>query len=239
MDAFCEHDHHDGCCNLEKFYIFMPHAKSDLSVNFWDDKETPRGNKLQWLKEPLEGIRTLHTMGIMHRDIRLKNMLIMSTKPPRASLCDYGKTIQAESSTVTTIGPISTLAPEVWTVSTDGPYTAKIDMWAYGYAIAQILIFALQRSHGPKLFYGNNPITSDRHSEIFRLLRFHCSKMSEDEPLVDLISKLLVWNPEERWSAEQALLHDCWSSIPQQEGNEDNVEGGTCGTKRSRISPDD
>ena len=239
MDAFCEHGHQDSCCNLEKFYIFMPHAQSDLSINFWDDEEIPRNHKLQWLRELLEGLRTLHVMGIMHRDIRLQNMLIISTKPPRASLCDYGKAIQAESSTVTTIGPIPTLAPEVWTVSRNGPYNAKVDMWAYGYAIAQILIFTLQRSQGPKYFYGNSPITPARHSEILRMLRFHCSQMSEDEPLVDLVFKLLVWKPEERWSAEQALLHDCWSPITQQQGEEDAVEEGSCGTKRSRILSDD
>lgn len=239
MDAFCEHGHHDGCCNLEKFYLVMPHAHSDLSINFWDDKEIPRNYKLQWLRELLEGIRTLHVMGIMHRDIRLKNMLIMSITPPRASLCDYGKAIQAKSSTITTIGPISTLAPEVWTVSRDGPYTAKIDMWAYGYAIAQILVFTLQGSQGPKLFYGNSPITSDRHLGILDMLRFHCSQVREDEPLVDLVLKLLIWKPEERWSAERALLHDCWSPITQQQDKEDLIEGGTCGSKRSRISSDD
>lgn len=224
---------------MEKFYIIMPYARSDLSVDFWNDEKTPRKRKLQLLKELLEGIRTLHEMEIMHRDIRLKNMLIMSTVPPRASLCDYGKAIQAKSSTVTTIGPIPTLAPEVWTVRRDGPYTAKIDMWAYGYAIAEILVFIFQKSQGPKYFYDNNPITSERHSQIFHMLRFHCSQRSEDEPLVDLVSKLLVWKPEERWSADQALQHECWSPIAQQQDKEDILKGVTSGTKRSLTSTDD
>ena len=99
----------------------MPYAYSDLAFDFWTNSDISREIKLQWLRQPLEGIMTLHAMGIMHRDIRPKNMLILSKQPARASICDYGKAIQAETSTVTTIGPICTLAPEVWTVSRDGP----------------------------------------------------------------------------------------------------------------------
>ena len=114
----------------------MPGAMSDFAENFWENKDISSSNKLHLLKEPLEGLKILHAMGIMHRDIRPRNMLILCTDPPRASLCDYGKAIEAKTSTVTTIGPIHTLAPEVWTIARDGPYTAKIDTWAYGYAIA-------------------------------------------------------------------------------------------------------
>ena len=121
----------------------MPYAQSDLSVKFWLNPAIGRRAKSHWLREVLEGIRALHGMGIMHRDIRPKNMLIMSAEPPQATLCDYGKAIEAEDSAVTTIGPISTLAPEVWSVSMDGPYTSKIDMWAYGYAIAEILGYSI------------------------------------------------------------------------------------------------
>lgn len=34
LDAWCEHGKPDGCRDLEKFYIFMPHARSDLSLHF-------------------------------------------------------------------------------------------------------------------------------------------------------------------------------------------------------------
>ena len=223
LEAFCEHGKHEFCCNLEKYYISMPHAQSDLSIDFWNDSKISRNTKLQWLREPLEGIRTMHAMGVMHRDIRLQNMLIMADKPPRASLCDYGKAIESQTSTVTTIGPIPTLAPEVWTVSTSGPYGLQIDMWAYGFAIAQILIFARQRSYGAAYFTENVPITPERYSAILGMLVEHCSLMNEDSFLVVLVLKLLVWDPKERWSAEQALQHECWNSIMEQEGKKRNI----------------
>ena len=113
----CEHGCPEICCDLERFFLFMPSAISDFAGGFWGNSSIPQSAKLHFLREPLEGLKTLHTMGIMHRDIRPKNMLIMSYDPPRASLCDYGKATEAKTSKVTTIGPIHTLAPEVWTVA--------------------------------------------------------------------------------------------------------------------------
>lgn len=194
----------------------MLYARSDFTLNFWSSPEFPRRTKLHLLREPLEGIRILHTMSVMHHDIGPKNILIISVNPPQASLCDYSKAIKAASSTVTTIGPIHILAPKVWTISTDGPYTAKIDMWAYGYAITEILGYSVTRYPGLDGYHINNPqITRNRHMAILEMLRAHCYKITEDEPLVDLLSKLLVWEPEGRWSAEQALEHVCWDPISQ------------------------
>ena len=213
----------------------MPHALSDLSLNFWTNLGIPRRNKLHWLRELLEGISILHAMGIMHRDIRPKNMLILSNEPPRASLCDYGKAIEAGRSTHTTIGPIHTLAPEVWTVSTAKAYTDKIDMWAYGYAIAEILGYSLQKYPGQDDFYTNDPrITHNRHSAILEMLRAHVNKITEDEPLADLVSKLLVWEPEQRLSACRALEHHCWDSITQDE-RKDSVQEEPSQTKRNQL----
>ncbi|MCJ1402329.1 hypothetical protein MMC11_005549 [Xylographa trunciseda] len=204
LSAICEHGRPEICCNLERFFLFMPSAISDFTVGFWENMSISQPAKLQFLREPLEGVKTLHAMGIMHRDIRPKNMLIMSNDPPRAALCDFGKAIKAKTSKVTTIGPIHTLAPEVWTVAKDGPYTAKIDTWAYGYAIAELL------GYKPR---DNSKITQERLVSILRTLRASYARGTDGEPLVDLVSKLLVWRPRDRWSAEQALEHKCWLPI--------------------------
>lgn len=236
LDAFCEHGHPDPCCLPERFYIFMPHAQSDFTVHFWSDAKVPRNYKLKWLRDILEGIRTMHEMGIMHCDVRTKNMLIMSTEPPRASLCDFGKAIKAQSSNRRAIGTMSTCAPEVETIFTVGPYTAKIDMWAYGWAIAELLFFGLRKSVGVDYFDDENPVTRDKFQVILDILEADCRKKREDNALIDLVSKLLVWEPEKRWSAEQALQHDCWSPIT---GKEDVLEAGSSRTKRGLTSDGD
>ena len=242
LNSSCEHGHVHGCCYMEKFYIFMPLAQSDLTVNFWTNPNIPRKTKLHWLREPLEGIRTLHDMGIMHRDIRPKNMLIVSIEPPRAALCDYGKAIEAEKDSTTRIGPISTLAPEVWTIPRTGPYTAKIDMWAYGYAIAEIFGYSAWKYPGGDHPRSSDPeITVGRLAAIHRMLGTHCASVTEDRALVDLAEKLLVWDPARRWSAAQALEHECWNSIVEErkedrEDEKEATEAGPSETKRIQLN---
>ena len=213
----------------------MPRALSDLSLNFWADSDISQRTKLHWLREPLEGVGVLHAMGIMHRDIRPKNMLMMSITPARASLCDYGKATEAEKSITTTIGPISTLAPEVWTTPTDGPYTKAIDMWAYGYAIAEILGYSVEKYPGSDGFHSNDPeITHNRHSAILEMLHAHSDETVKDKPLVDLVSKLLVWDPKECWSAHQALEHECWDTITQK-SEEENRDKDVASSLRKKA----
>lgn len=210
----CEHDHSTICCELEKFYFIMPFALEDFSGNFWQRQEISWFTKLQLCKEILEGIKNLHAMGIIHRDIRPKNMLVLSFDPPRASLCDYGKAVEAKTATSTKIGPIYTLAPEVWTTAKDGPYTAMIDTWAYGYAIAEIL------GYKPSDY---SKITPRGLASILLTLEVFHGKGTQAEALVNLVSKLLVWQPQNRWSAEQALHHACWLPIaPEKDQRHDS-----------------
>ena len=69
------------------------------------------------------------------------------------------------------------------------------------------------------------------------MLRDHCETSPEDEPLVDMVEKLLVWNPTIRWSATQALEHECWDPIVQQreqavEGREESPRSSPSRSKR-------
>ena len=221
LDAWCEHNNPEGCSNPERYYIFMPHALSDLSNNFWSSTRVSQIDKLHWLRELLEGLATLHARGIIHRDVRPQNMLIMSISPPRASICDFGKAVKAQTSNFTAIGPILTCAPEVWRVHDFGPYTNKIDTWAFGYAIADILGYSVKKYPGSDGFKESNPkITRNRHAAIVQMLLEHSEKRAEDAALLDLTLKLLVWDPRVRWSAEQALGHDCWVPILQETGED-------------------
>lgn len=67
----------------------------------------------------------------MHRDITIKKLLLVALSSPEAALCDFRKTIEAEESRDTAIGPQSALAPEVWD---QRPYNNKVDVWSLAYA---------------------------------------------------------------------------------------------------------
>ncbi len=141
----------------------------------------------------LEGLGTLHATENMHRDNRPQNILILSNEPPRASICDYGKVSEVENSTATTIGMIHLLIPEVWTVIIDGPYPAEVNMWAYDYAIAEILGYSAQKIPWlRRLSQTNSRIIRNRHSAILRMLRAHCDKTTEDASLINLVFQLPI-----------------------------------------------
>ena len=238
LDAWCEHGDPNGCGRTERYYIFMPHALSDLSGNFWTSCGVPKSNKMYWLRELLEGLATLHAMGVMHRDIRPQNMLVMSISPPRASICDYGKAVKAESSDYTAIGPILTCAPEVWRIPNYGPYTNKVDIWAFGYAIADILGYSVEKYPGADGFQGpNSRITRSRHAALVQMLQEHAERQADDAALVDLALKLLQWDPRVRWSAEQALNHECWAAVLEETEEEPPREEQLSRAKRVRVEP--
>ncbi|MCJ1242889.1 signal transducing kinase of the PAK [Trapelia coarctata] len=178
--------------------------KTDFARPFWNYPGLSLNVKMRLLKDTLQGICSLHKMGIMHRDITRKNMLILSTKPPQAALCDYGKATSEPEPKSTFIGPIRTLAPEVWNGSA---YCAKIDLWAWGYAVGgSVRVFV-------------------------RMLESHGSKAPDDQPLIDLLNQLLVWNPLNRISADEALTHFCWKIL-----DEDSAEESTGGVSGARSS---
>ena len=80
-------------------------------------------------------------------------------------------------------------------------------------------------------FHTNDPrITHLRHSTILEMLRAHCDEANEDRNVVDLVTKLLVWEPGQRWSADQALEHVCWDPIMQgRDESTKNVEATEAG----------
>ena len=58
---------------------------------------------------------------------------------------------------------------------------------------------------------------------------------SDGKLLVDLVSKLLVWRPQDRWSAEQALEHQCWLPISLEQDRKYNDTFTASRDKRSLL----
>lgn len=124
-----------------------------------------------------------------------------------ALFCDYDKAIETKIVTNTTIDSIYILTSEIWTTIENNFYTAVIDSWTYEYAIAKILNYKI-------LNYSN--ITQERFASIFEMLKIVHDKKIENEVFVDLISKLFVWKPQNRWSIAQIFEHVCWLFISRE-----------------------
>lgn len=46
LSAICEHGRPEICCDLERFFLFMPSAISDFTGGFWGNASIPRPTKL-------------------------------------------------------------------------------------------------------------------------------------------------------------------------------------------------
>ncbi|KAJ2500241.1 negative regulator of the PHO system, partial [Coemansia sp. RSA 2049] len=183
-----------------------------------------------------KGIKYCHDMRVLHRDLKPQNLLINSRN--QLKLGDFGL--------ARAVGiPVNTFSNEVVTLWYRAPdvllgsrnYSNTIDIWSAGCIMAEMYT-------GRPLFAGSS--NDDQLLKIFRImgtpseatwpgvsrmqnwknsfppyppqrLEQHLPQM---EPLaVDLLKKLLVYDPNLRWEAAQCLthqyFHDLWQPPPQ------------------------
>ena len=174
----------------------MPMATGDFHSQDWTVLTFKQRLQLYWTS--LVGLYTLHSRGLMHRDISSRNILIMSFDPPEAAISDFGKATDSKTSKNTCLGPPHTLAPEV---QDRVDYTNKIDIWAWAYTIAQTMGY---RCPGDPL------INDSRWRLILHHLDTRATNKPEEKPLISLVKKMMNWIPDQRPTTVGALSSRCW-----------------------------
>ena len=147
------------------------------------------------IKDVIAATYFLHNMvpPIIHRDIKPENVLLASGM--QAKLTDFGWSnyMQGEYKRTTVCGTPIYLAPEM--INNTG-HDEKVDIWCIG-----VLLFELMTGVQP--WQGTDVNTVKMN--IIRL-RINWPK-NMDRKAADLISKILRYNPSERISLENMLLH--------------------------------
>jgi serine/threonine protein kinase len=94
-------------------------------------------------------LKYIHSRGIIHRDIKLANILLNENFEP--VLCDFGlsKFYQAGMANTMEIGTPLYMAPELFSDDYDEPYTNAIDIYAYGIYLLLLFTKELRFSSGP------------------------------------------------------------------------------------------
>ncbi|KUI73475.1 hypothetical protein VM1G_08910 [Cytospora mali] len=234
--TWCEHGHSPPCfdAEIEAVHLLMPYAPLDFSRAPWP--EIPPATRLSLFRQLLEGLRTIHSAGIMHRDISLRNSLILSLddSKPQAAICDFGKSKLGSTGRETALGPQVYIAPEVWR---RGGYTNAIDIFSLGLTF----LYTFGPLRGPV-----HRMDESGHKLVLEHLTSLQGQGYMPAQLGALLRSMLSWDPAERPTAEQALDHGAWREItatapdhkrPSSESSFDS--GCAAGSGRKRVQRSD
>ena len=151
--------------------------------------------KASIMKDVISAVYFLHHMNpkIVHRDIKPENVLL--DKGTTAKLTDFGWSnyMQGDIKRTTVCGTPVYLAPEI--INKQG-HDEHVDIWCIG-----VLLFELMAGFSPW------------QGEDVQTVRYNISRLKirwprdMDRDAMDLISKILKYNPEERLTLRQMLAH--------------------------------
>ncbi|GJE88197.1 kinase-like protein [Phanerochaete sordida] len=183
------------------------------------------------------GLARLHKMGYAHLDIKLDNILLSSTG--HIVYTDFGMAApvnaQGCTSAATANGTPGYGAPEGYLsdlLGRDGRITQKADVWSLGILLVQVLnqteypmytSLALRKVEEWGIVRDVDDDTARaRTAEAVRFLVATTDPLeipeiqqiaTRDPALHDLLSKMLVRSPQERWTAEQLQGHHFFQDV--------------------------
>jgi mitogen-activated protein kinase 1/3 len=207
-------------------YIVMEKMDSDLQKIIASKQELSDEHYQFILYQMLRALYFLHSANIIHRDFKPSNVLI--NEDCTVKLCDFGMSrgIKEENALLTEyVVTRYYRAPEVMLSSHH--YTKKIDVWSIGCAFAELLskkfmfpgenyiaqikliIDVLGTQDVKDLDFISNSSAKNFVMQFQNIPKKNFSDILKCEnPLaVDLVEKMLVFNPDKRYSIEDCLNH--------------------------------
>eukprot|EP00124_Ichthyophonus_hoferi_P000297 Ihof_evm23s10 gene=Ihof_evmTU23s10 len=160
-----------------------------------------------YMRQIFAGVQHIHSNKIVHRDIKLENILMMEEDTLKISDFGFAASMPEDETLYELCGTPGYLAPEMIRAAmhkgdeavTRG-YSYKVDMWACGVILYTILV-------GFPPFWNSNRMVLMRLivRGRFEFLSPYWDSVSDEAK--DLVTRLLSVNPETRFTATEALQH--------------------------------
>ncbi|KAM8704676.1 hypothetical protein ACLKA7_009179 [Drosophila subpalustris] len=210
---------------------FMPETLYKVERQFARAKQTLPVNYIRlYMYQMFRSLAFMHSFGFCHRDIKPQNMLLDS-ETGVFKLCDFGsaKQLVAGETNVSYICSRYYRSPELIFGATQ--YSTKIDMWSAGCVLAELLL-------GQLIFPGDSGV--DQIVEIVKVMGTPTPEQLQDmnpnykqlqlpqlkphpwakvfriktpPEAIDLVSKLLIYSPNERISPLMACAHPFFDEL--------------------------
>lgn len=199
-----------------------------VEKSYAERKQLPEGWVAVVFRQACEGVAYCHAKGVMHKDLKLENIMLCSIEPPEAVVIDVGLAelfppSEAESfKSADAAGTLATMAPEV----IRGSFNAKCDVWSLGCCLYALLCTRPRRLRDSpetepcneedgsyyNYFYPFRPPLGESRTELKAYLerqkrgpdlaRLRCSAAADD-----LVKEMLSYEEPSRAGMQQILTH--------------------------------
>ena len=159
-------------------------------------------------RQIIQGIKYIHSRGIVHRDIKLENILLDLNNIVK--ICDFGvgKLIKPNTILKDQCGTPVYMAPEI--IKGEGYHGFPVDIWSAGVALYIMLS-------------GNLPFNKDKEHDLeYSILNSEIKEIKDVSPEANnLLKNILMKDPNKRFTENQILEHPWMNTNLNDEENND------------------
>ena len=212
-------------------YMVMEYCPGgDLDHYIKKQGATPEHLARKWLSQALQAFHCLRTLKILHRDLKLANILLSHEDPERADikLADFGfaKILNEVSKAKTMLGTPLFMAPEIFNKES---YTFSVDIWSLGVLAYELLV-------------GRGPFQCKSIEELKQAQRDGVTFPADctlSEQGRDLVRGMLAYRPEDRPNLEQLQAHSFFTGSPLLHLPSCHLQREPCGSQSPELFSSD
>ena len=216
-------------------YLVLNYMESDLHKIIYSRNKLTDEHYQYFIYQILRGLKYIHSMGVIHRDLKPSNLLVNSNCDLK--ICDFGLARGLDWNQELTEYVVTRWyrAPEIMCSHQD--YNEKIDVWSVGTILAEMirrkplfagdhyihqlnLIFELIGT--PKTSQDLQCVSNVKALKYIQKLspkqsvnfeKYFGSNHGATKNSIDLLKKMLIFNPNKRISVNDALKHSYFKAL--------------------------